>query len=68
MKKPPSSNGVNHSELWIRARCTPTLKKRLADYMAYEEKRGNSKKESEVLREILVDFLDHHEPVGKKKR
>lgn len=52
--------------IWIRARCTAVLKKRMADYLASETDKGNSKKESEVLREIVVEFLDRVAPQEDK--
>lgn len=48
---------------WIRARCSPVLKQRLTDYLATLAARGNSKKESELLRDLLVKFLDEAYPV-----
>lgn len=58
---------VKEKEIWIRARCNQILKDRLTRYIEGEAERGRQVQESDLLRDLLVEFLDRVAPIASQR-
>lgn len=48
-------------DIWLKGRCSKVLKDRLQKYLEAQSKKGDTVKESEVIRKAVVEYLNRAE-------